>query len=92
MTDGLLPVDGRSRTLFRVVTLERGLLAGVAGVVAGIVLLMGAVLQWRAVGFGALDVRHTMRWAIPGMTCAVIGVQTIFASFVLSIMGMRRRT
>jgi hypothetical protein len=92
INDGLLPVDTRIRSLFQLVTLERGLLAGNGGLLAGVVLLLGAILQWRAAGFGALDVRHTMRWAIPGMTCAVLGVQMIFASFVLSIMGMRRRT
>jgi hypothetical protein len=91
INDGLLPVDGRIRQVFQLVTLERGLLVGAAGLLAGVVLLLGAVLQWRAAGFGALDVRYTMRWAIPGMTCAVLGVQTIFASFMLSIMGMRRR-
>jgi glycosyltransferase involved in cell wall biosynthesis len=91
INDGLLPVDERIRHFFRLVTLERGLVAGAVGLLAGVALLLGAVLQWRAVNFGALDVRHTMRWAIPGMTCAVLGVQTVFASFVLSIMGMRRR-
>ena len=88
---GLLPVDARVRTLFRVVTLERGLLAGAAGLLVGASLLLGAVLQWRAVDFGALDVRHTMRWAIPGMMFAVLGIQVIFASFMLSIIGMQRR-
>jgi glycosyltransferase involved in cell wall biosynthesis len=91
INEGLLPVDARMETLFRHVTLERGVLVGALSLVASAVLLLGAVLQWWAVDFGALDVRHTMRWAIPGMTLGVLGVQTVFSSFFLSILGMRRR-
>ena len=91
INEGLLPVDVRMRMLFRHVTLERGVVAGALSLLAAAVLLGGAVLQWRSAGFGALDVRHTMRWAIPGMTLAVLGVQTVFSSFFLSILGMRRR-
>jgi glycosyltransferase involved in cell wall biosynthesis len=91
INEGLLPMDQRMRTMFGHVTLERGVLAGALSLLAGGVLLLGAVWQWRAVGFGPLDVRHTMRWAIPGMMLAVLGVQTVFASFFLSILGMRRR-
>ena len=35
INDGLLPVDGRIRHLFQLVTLERGLLVGAAGLLAG---------------------------------------------------------
>jgi glycosyltransferase involved in cell wall biosynthesis len=91
INEGLLPVDRRMRTLFRFVTLERGLLIGAATTLLGAALLLAAVLQWRAVDYGALDVRHTMRSAIPGMMFAILGVQTIFASFFLSILGMSRR-
>jgi hypothetical protein len=91
INEGLLPIDKRMRSLFGHVTLERGVLAGALSLLVAGVLLLGAVQQWRAVGFGPLDVRHTMRWAIPGMMLAVLGVQTVFASFFLSILGMRRR-
>jgi hypothetical protein len=91
INEGLLPIDTRMRALFGHVTLERGVLAGALSLLVGGILLLGAVQQWRAVGFGPLDVRHTMRWAIPGMMLAVLGVQTVFASFFLSILGMRRR-
>ena len=91
MNEGLLPVDDRVRTLFAKIPLERGLAAGGVSLVIGAALLLGAVFQWRAVDFGNLDVRHTMRWAIPGMMFAVLGLQTVFSSFFLSILGMSRR-
>jgi hypothetical protein len=91
INEGLFPHDARMLRLDRHVTLERGLTAGIVSLAAGCALLLGAVMQWGAVGFGELDVRQTMRWAIPGMTFAVLGVQTIFSSFFLSILAMRRK-
>jgi glycosyltransferase involved in cell wall biosynthesis len=91
INEGMLPVDRRIQTLFERVTLERGITVGAVALVAAAALLAGAIWQWWEVRFGALDVRYTMRWVIPGMMLAVIGVQTVFASFFLSILGMRRR-
>jgi glycosyltransferase involved in cell wall biosynthesis len=87
----LLPRDDRMERIFRVLTLERGLLAGAFGTVVGLGLLAGAVLQWRARAFGDLDYAHTMRWVIPGVTLTALGLQTILSSFFLSVLGMRRR-
>ena len=39
-------------------------------------------------GFGALDPRTTMREVIPAVVLLALGVQTVFASFFLSILGM----
>jgi len=87
----LLPRDDRMERIFRLVTLERGLVAGALGMLVGIALLIGAVLQWRAQDYGDLDYAHTMRWVIPGVTLTALGVQTILSSFFLSILGMHRR-
>jgi hypothetical protein len=88
---GLLPADRRLLTLFRHLTLERGLMLGALSLLSGVGLLTVAVLQWRAVSFGALDYRQTMRWVIPGVTLSALGIQTVFSSFFLSILGMSRR-
>ncbi|MEO8562919.1 MAG: glycosyltransferase family 2 protein [bacterium] len=91
INEGMLPVDKRIQTLFERVTLERGITVGAVTLLVAAALLFGAIWQWWSVRFGALDVRYTMRWVIPGMMLAVLGVQTVFASFFLSILGMRRR-
>jgi hypothetical protein len=57
----------------------------------GLALLLGAVEQWRATGFGNLDYAHTMRWVIPGVTLTALGFQTCLSSFFLGILGLRRR-
>ena len=87
----LLPRDAKFDRLFRFVNLERGLAAGVVGMLVGLGLLAAALLQWRAVGFGPLDYSRTMRWVIPGVTLTTLGFQSVLSSFFLSILGMRRR-
>ena len=54
-------------------------------------LIGAAANDWRETGFGPLDYGRTMRLVIPGVTLAVIGFQTILASFFLSVLGLRRR-
>ena len=77
--------------LFRVVNLERGLMAAGCVLVVGIVLLVSAVNQWRLVNFERLDYARTMRLVVPGVTATALGFQTMLSSFFVSILGMRRR-
>lgn len=89
--EGLLPEDPRLNRFFKLVKLESGLVAGTVGMLAGLVLLGGAVHQWASVDFGALNYAHTMRWVIPGVMLTALGFQTILFSFFGSLLGMRRR-
>jgi len=89
--EGLLPEDPRLTRLYRHVDLEKGLLLGAAGLIAGVSFLAVAVAQWYARDFGALDYARTMRVAIPGVTLTTLGVQTVLSSFFLSILGMKSR-
>ena len=57
----------------------------------GLALLAGTALEWWRVDFGALDYARTMRLAIPGATLTALGLNTVFASFFASILGLRRR-
>jgi len=54
ISQGLLPADERMTKLWSVVTLERGLIAATATMLAGVGLLAGAVAQWWARDFGPL--------------------------------------
>jgi glycosyltransferase involved in cell wall biosynthesis len=92
VSEGLMPPDARLERLYRVLSLERCLVAGLLALVAGGGLLAMAVDQWRAAAFGPLDYATTMRWVIPGVTLAALGFQSIFASFFISILRMARRT
>jgi amino acid transporter len=76
---------------FRLLNLERGLIIGVVLLVAGIVMAIYGFLHWGSVDFGSLDARDAVRMAIPAATLSVLGVQTIMASFFLSVLGLSRR-
>ena len=89
--EGLLPQDRRMDRFYEVVNLERGLIAALAALVFGLVLLGIAVNQWRLHDFGDLDYAYTMRFVIPGVTLTALGFQTILSGFFVSIMGMRRK-
>ena len=91
INEGLLPRDPRIDWFFRMIYLERGLAIGSLALLAGLILLSVAVLQWKSVGFGRLDYAVTMRWAIPGATLTSLGFQTILSSFFVSVLGMKRR-
>jgi len=91
VTERLLPPDELLGRVTRVVTLEGGLLAGLALTVGGLALLIYATLAWRAQGFAALDYATNQRIVIPAVTAIVVGIQIIFSSFFLSILGLSRR-
>ena len=91
ITAGLLPEDERFRRLFRIVTLEKGLLIGALLAAGGAAIFVMAGLDWRAHGFGPLDPARTLRAVIPGTILLVVGFQTILSSFFLSVLGMDKR-
>jgi hypothetical protein len=87
---GILPADTFSLRIFRYLNLERGLLAGGSLVLTGLALNLWLVREWYRVDLGNLDVSMTMRYAIWGFTGLVLGVQTIYGSFFLSMLGMAK--
>jgi hypothetical protein len=90
-TSGLLPASTISTRAFRHVNLERGLLAGAALLLAGVGLNAAVAVQWYGHDLGALEVQSTLRYALWGLTLLVLGVQTVFGSFFLSMLGMGSR-
>ena len=88
---GLFPPDPALDKVFRYVGLETGLLIGSALIAGGLGGSLYAVHFWRSQHFGMLDYSRTMRLVIPSILLLVLGLQTVFASFFLSVLGMRRR-
>jgi len=91
MTVGLLPVSDRATTLFRLLTLERGLLLSLLVLLVGILLLFEAMLYWKQAEFGPISYPASLRKVVPAVTTISLGVQGVFSSFFLSILGLSRR-
>jgi glycosyltransferase involved in cell wall biosynthesis len=79
------PWFDRMRSRFR---LEHGLLLGALFTIIGIA--MGAVIvaSWISHGFGSLSYE---RLAVVAFSLLIVGIQIFFSSFLLSILGLRRR-
>jgi hypothetical protein len=68
--------------------LEHGLLLGSGIVLAGLGIGVVIVAQWIDRGFGQLSEE---RLAVLAAVLVIIGIQVFFSSFLLSILGLRRR-
>ena len=69
------------------VRLEHGLLLGAALVLVGGGVLVAIFAEWASGGFRELGREHE---AVFGMTLVALGMQTLFGSFFLSVLGLRR--
>jgi glycosyltransferase involved in cell wall biosynthesis len=77
------------KRVLRRVTLESGLLLGGALFLTGLAGCAWITWQWAASGFGPLhEVRQVLFWSM----WLFLGVQVIFASFFLSMLGISRGT
>lgn len=70
------------------IRMEHGLLAGAAVTLIGFVLTAVIVINWFGSDFGTLSEQNLLVFA---MTLVVLGFQTIFTSFFMSIVGMHGR-
>ena len=66
-------------------TLERGIVIGGVVLLGGLLIVASVAARWLATDFGILP-RSDHGRAIVGLTAAVVGMQTIFVSFFLSLL------
>lgn len=91
VSEGLLPPDPRLNRLFRYITLETGLAVGAILTLAGLVGSILPVTHWARTSFKALDPEYMLRLVLPSVFALTLGIQIIFSSFFLSILGLRRK-
>jgi glycosyltransferase involved in cell wall biosynthesis len=89
IAEGLLPEDLRFSKVFRYLTLERGIAAGGAILLAGFGLLLRAVWLWKEAGFGAMSYADNLRLLISAVTAIILGLQVISSSFFMSVLGLK---
>jgi glycosyltransferase involved in cell wall biosynthesis len=87
--EGLLPEDRRLKRLMHHINLESGLICGGILLLAGVGASVYALGIWEQHLFGSLDPAQVMKIVIPAITCLALGVQVVFSSFFLSVLGLK---
>ncbi len=91
ISEGLHPPEPSLERWFRYITLEVGLVVGSVLAFLGLATSVHAVHVWGGHHFGPLNSSQTLRLVIPAVMLLTLGVQTVFSSFFLSVLGLRRR-
>jgi glycosyltransferase involved in cell wall biosynthesis len=90
IAEGLLPEDPRLTRVFKIFTLERGIVAGLAVLLAGTILFLRALWLWQQAHFGLLpSMAENLRRLIPAATLMILGIQGVFSSFFMSVLGLK---
>src|ERR1700730_2332892 len=90
IAEGLLPDDPKFSRVFKFFTLEKGIVFSLAALVAGGTCLAHALWIWKSVNYGALpSMEENLRRLIPAVTLVVLGIQSLFSSFFMSILGLK---
>jgi len=90
IAEGLLPEDPKLTRVFSIFTLEKGIIAGVVVLLAGILLFLRALWLWKQADFGLLpSTEENLRRLIPAATLMILGIQGVFSSFFMSVLGLK---
>jgi glycosyltransferase involved in cell wall biosynthesis len=89
--ENLYPITEGHKRIFRYVTLEAGLVVGMALSLAGFVLALYTVFVWKQQQFGELDLFRVSRIVIPAATSLALGIEIMLFSFFLSTLGLSIR-
>ena len=88
--EGFLPKEPGVQRLLGRLSLERGLLLGLAIGLAGLGGLLFSIVNWGGSGFHNLNYEHALRSMIPSATALIVSCQLILGTFFLSILGIKQ--
>ncbi len=86
----LLAPDPRIDHVTSLINAEVGMAAGMLLFLAGLAGGGYSLGIWSLASFGALDPEITLRIVAPSATAMIVGLQLIFSSFFLGVLGLRR--
>ena len=90
VAEGLLPDDPKFARVFKIFTLEKGIVAGLAVLLVGMILFLRALWLWQQAHFGLLpSTAENLRRLIPAATLMILGIQGVFSSFFMSVLGLK---
>ena len=76
------------KNLYTLITIEKASIFGIFISLIGMLIYFSILLRWIKSGFPALN---EIKNSIVALTLIVLGVQTIFSSFMLSILGIKEK-
>ena len=74
--------------IYKYLTIEKAGVLGIIIILLGIIIFGVILLNWIKANFGALQ---EIKNSIIALTLIIIGIQTIFSSFMLSILGIKKK-
>ncbi len=80
--------DPKTEKIYRYLTIEKATFLGGSAVLLGLVILLVILFKWLKTDFGALN---EIKNSIVALTLIILGFQTIFSSFILSILGIKEK-
>lgn len=87
LTQGYVEQDRSLELMWRFFNLEKALAIGIAMFLVGLFFNIFIFVKWIELGFGPLN---EMRKALFALTLMVIGAQTLFSAFFLSMLGIKK--
>ena len=88
-----MPEDPKLTRLFKIFQLDPGLAIGLLLLLLGLAMFLRALWLWQQVHFGLLpSTEENLRRLIPAATLILLGVQTVFSSFFMSVLGLKTVT
>lgn len=87
---GLWPESAGVARFRRLFSVERGCVAGGLFALAGLAGTVALFVNWGASGFGPMNGAQQIRLAVPAMAATVLGLQAIFASFLVGLFDTPR--
>lgn len=74
--------------LFKYITIEKAGGVGILIAILGVIIYVSIFIKWISSGFGSLD---EVKNSIVALTLITIGIETLFSSFMLSIVGIKEK-
>lgn len=74
--------------MYNFITIEKASLAGIFLGLVGVLIYLAILIKWIDTGFGQLQ---EIKNSIVALTLIILGIQTVFSSFMLSILGIKQK-
>lgn len=87
---GFIPSDSKSSKLIAY-NMDKGVFIGVVMFLLGIVASVLSIIYWKNQGFGSLHPEVLMRLTVPAATLITFGIETMFASFLVGVLKIKKK-